>query len=202
MEIQLNNKTLFKFSFTYDISKNIVTVNGDVLSQGDVLPQGDILSQGDVQDTIETTQESQITKDEFVDISKVDIKEYCNIDGSTLYVYLMLSGKSWGIAPYENTTGYSGEECTKSRMDKTMIAKPIIRNEYFTEDLDNIINHIKDTGVTCIVFMYKSHDIFHGYYYWLDDRETVSSKEFMNKLMSYLDENGISLEYKSKPILK
>ena len=73
MEIQLNNKTLFKFSFTYDISRNTVTVNGDVLSQGD------ILSQGAKQDTEDITQESQVTKDELVDISKVNIKEYCNI---------------------------------------------------------------------------------------------------------------------------
>ncbi len=196
MEIQLNNKTLFKFSFTYDISRNTVTVNGDVLSQGD------ILSQGAKQDTEDITQESQATKDELVDISKVDIKEYCNINGDSLYLYLMLSGKSWGIAPYENTTGYSGEECTKSRMNRTMIAKPVIRNEYFTEDLDNIVNHIKDTEIGCIVFMYKSHDVFHGYYCWLEDRETVSSKEFMNKLMLSLDEAPLSLEYKSKPILK
>lgn len=55
MEIQLNNKTLFKFSFTYDIGKNTVTVNGDG-----------------------TTQESQVTKDELAELERQLTEEQDN----------------------------------------------------------------------------------------------------------------------------
>lgn len=190
MEIRLNNKTLFKFSFTYDISKNIVTVNGDVLSQGVK------------QDTEDTTQESQITEDELVDISKVDIKEYCDSDGDTLLIHLMLSGKTWGIAQYEDVTDYSVEQVTESHMNRTKIAKPIIRNECFAKDLDNIVGYIKDTEIKSIRFIFRSHDEFYNYYYWLEDREIKSSQEFADKLMLSLDETPLSPEYGSKPILK
>ena len=196
MEIQLNNKTLFKFSFTYDISKNTVTVNGDVLSQGDISPQGA------KQDTEDITQESQVTKDELVDISKVDLEEYCNKCGNTLLIYLMLSGKTWGIAPYEDTTGYSDKKYVESLMNRTMIAKPVIRNECFTKDFDNIVSHIEDTSIKFIDFIFVTYNKSDYCCCQLKNTEIESSKEFMNRLISKLDEMPLSLKYKSKPILK
>ena len=83
-----------------------------------------------------------------------------------------------------------------------MIAKPVIRNECFTKDFDNIVSHIEDTSIKFIDFIFVTYNKSDYCCCQLKNTEIESSKEFMNRLISKLDEMPLSLKYKSKPILK